>query len=431
MIENKLTLEELSGILRPVLHLKPLDTVLPILEDVLGLKIKTCDDVMCQTKILLTFEGYRLDIRLLRQTALGCASIIIQFKAKQKWWHGIFRDQNTRIVRILQDICRAEIADLDFALYKPFLPTDEGRKEFTFLYDSRAFNDKWQEGYDISPLQITPDSHHKNCFVEFQFNSDAYSRSDNTTVLKHDWLLYACSVSSGIMQGAIDLLYGKHPDKLTEALYSMGKRCYSGKGAPQDYKEAVKWFRLAAEQGHAAAQTALGLAYKDGKGVPQDYEEAVKWFRISAERGYAPAQVNLGFAYYEGSHAPLNYEEAAKWFRLAAEQGVDLSQYMLAKCYLAGQGVEKSSVEAAKWLSLASEQGYTNAHYLLGLLLSMGGKNAPVNAPKAYALLNLAEAAGNKDATKAKEILEKKMTQQQLEEGQRLSREYAEKFIKN
>lgn len=39
--------------------------------------------------------------------------------------------------------------------------------------------------------------------------------------------------------------------------------------------------------------------YKFGEGVPQDYVEAVKWFRMAAEQGYAGAQHNLGVMYKE------------------------------------------------------------------------------------------------------------------------------------
>ena len=38
----------------------------------------------------------------------------------------------------------------------------------------------------------------------------------------------------------------------------------NGEGVPQDYKEAVKWYRLAAEQGDAIAQTNLGIMYEYG-----------------------------------------------------------------------------------------------------------------------------------------------------------------------
>ena len=45
---------------------------------------------------------------------------------------------------------------------------------------------------------------------------------------------------------------------------------YNGKGVPQDYKTAVKWYTLAAEQGNAYAQNNLGTMYYQGEGVPQD-----------------------------------------------------------------------------------------------------------------------------------------------------------------
>ena len=40
-----------------------------------------------------------------------------------------------------------------------------------------------------------------------------------------------------------------------------------------------------AEQGDADAQSGLGVMYATGVGVPQDYTEAVKWLRLAAEKG--------------------------------------------------------------------------------------------------------------------------------------------------
>ncbi|MCP4827986.1 MAG: sel1 repeat family protein, partial [Proteobacteria bacterium] len=45
-------------------------------------------------------------------------------------------------------------------------------------------------------------------------------------------------------------------------------------GVSEDYAEAVKWYRLAADQGYADAQCNLGVMYDNGQGVPQDYAEA-------------------------------------------------------------------------------------------------------------------------------------------------------------
>ena len=67
---------------------------------------------------------------------------------------------------------------------------------------------------------------------------------------------------------------------------------YNGKGVAQDYKEAAKWNRKAAEQGHAIAQYNLGLMYKMGQGVVQDYKSAHMWFNIAAANGYSGAVKN-------------------------------------------------------------------------------------------------------------------------------------------
>ena len=52
-----------------------------------------------------------------------------------------------------------------------------------------------------------------------------------------------------------------------DAQYNLGVMCYDGRGADQDYAEAVKWFRLAAKQGDAEAQKALESINKN-KGIP-------------------------------------------------------------------------------------------------------------------------------------------------------------------
>ena len=44
----------------------------------------------------------------------------------------------------------------------------------------------------------------------------------------------------------------------------------NGTGVPQDDAEAVKWFSLAAEQGHVDAQNNLGVMYDNGEGVSQN-----------------------------------------------------------------------------------------------------------------------------------------------------------------
>ena len=91
-----------------------------------------------------------------------------------------------------------------------------------------------------------------------------------------------------------------------------------GKGVPQDDQEAVKWFRLAAEDGNAPAQYSLGLAYEKGQGVPQDYQEAIKWYRLAATQGDSAAQTHLGVIYSNGKGVRKDFARAHMWFSLAA-----------------------------------------------------------------------------------------------------------------
>jgi hypothetical protein len=58
--------------------------------------------------------------------------------------------------------------------------------------------------------------------------------------------------------------------------------------------------------------------YTEGQGVIQDYSEAFKWYRKAAEKGEARAQGNLGVMYIKGQGVSENYIQAHKWLNLAA-----------------------------------------------------------------------------------------------------------------
>ena len=56
-----------------------------------------------------------------------------------------------------------------------------------------------------------------------------------------------------------------------------------------DYATALREWRPLAEQGDAQAQNNLGWMYRNGQGVTQDDKTAVKWYRLAAEQGFAVA----------------------------------------------------------------------------------------------------------------------------------------------
>ena len=92
----------------------------------------------------------------------------------------------------------------------------------------------------------------------------------------------------------------------------------TGRGAPQDYAQALAWRRRAADQGNAAAEFSLGIMRQQGQGAPQDFAEAARWIRKAAEQGHAGAQLSLGLIYREGRGAPQDYAQAYMWFSLAS-----------------------------------------------------------------------------------------------------------------
>lgn len=70
--------------------------------------------------------------------------------------------------------------------------------------------------------------------------------------------------------------------------------CKRGEGVVQDYEAAVKWYRLAAEQGCASALCNLALKYDKGQGVIQDNVTTNMWFNIAASNSNADAANKIG-----------------------------------------------------------------------------------------------------------------------------------------
>ena len=52
-----------------------------------------------------------------------------------------------------------------------------------------------------------------------------------------------------------------------------------------DFTESLDGFSISAKQGNATPQFFLGFMYDNGKGVPQDYAEAMEWYRKAAIYG--------------------------------------------------------------------------------------------------------------------------------------------------
>jgi len=158
----------------------------------------------------------------------------------------------------------------------------------------------------------------------------------------------------------------------------------------RDYATAIRLWGPLAELGNADAQYNLGIAYEYGHGVTRDPAAAAGWFRKAANHGLAAAQLSLGVLYENGIGVPQDFASAVSWYRMAAEQGNTAAQLNLGVMYENGWGVAQNYVIAHVWFSLAA-------------------------------------AAGDGDAARNRDIGAAKMTQEQIAEAHKLTREWEPK----
>ena len=99
---------------------------------------------------------------------------------------------------------------------------------------------------------------------------------------------------------------------VAEAQFTLGSKFANGKGAAQDYAQAVHWFRRAAEQSHVLAQLNLSVMYAEGQGVPCDKAQSLLWINRAAHLGNAAAQFRLGIIHHRASldRFPVNASES-------------------------------------------------------------------------------------------------------------------------
>lgn len=136
-----------------------------------------------------------------------------------------------------------------------------------------------------------------------------------------------------------------------EEMYQRGNT-FSQKG---NIKKAIRWYRKAAEQGHAEAQVNMVFYSIQGIGVDRDTIQAVEWYQKAAEKGHAEAQYILGDFYYNGVGVTPDTIQAVEWYRKAAEQGHTSAQHMMGIAYENGYGIERSEPTAIEWYRKAAK----------------------------------------------------------------------------
>lgn len=141
-----------------------------------------------------------------------------------------------------------------------------------------------------------------------------------------------------------------------KAMQDKGKAAESASaGDPAD----VAALKVKANSGDAAAQHELGVMYGEGQGdVERNYKEALKWHRMAAENADPDSQHYMGFSCENGIGGETRSDvNAAEWYLKAAEQGHAVSEGIIGNMYANGKGVDQDYQKAYVWLSIAKRNG--------------------------------------------------------------------------
>ena len=216
------------------------------------------------------------------------------------------------------------------------------------------------------------------------------------------------------------------------AQYNLGFMYANGQGVPEDYVEAVKWYRKAADQGDASAQYNLGRMVASGQGVRQDYVEAVKWYRKAADQGDASACFNLGLMYSNGQ-GTAGLRRGGEVVSKGGGSGG------CARPVQSGPNVRIGTKRAAgprrggELVPEGGGSGDASAQFNLGLMYGMGQ-----GVPKDYVLSHMwftltpsrfsaSEQERRDMAGSNRDIAASKMTPAQVAEAEKLAREWKPK----
>ncbi len=164
-------------------------------------------------------------------------------------------------------------------------------------------------------------------------------------------------------------------------------------GTAKNREEAMRWYRLAAEQGQPEAMAALGRLLLQEPG-PEARESAWQWLRQAARLNDRDGQYHLGRLLAQAG-AAQDDAQACQLFLKAAEQGHVGAQVAAATHLLAGRGAARDRKAAADWLARAAATQDPVANYLLGRMREEADETGRTEAQKSY---RTAATAGHREA---------------------------------
>lgn len=151
-------------------------------------------------------------------------------------------------------------------------------------------------------------------------------------------------------------------------LYRM--RAAQGRANRANLNDARAMFLRAARQGDPEAAYQLGELERMAGGA--DGEAAVRWYRQAAEHGHAKAALALALMFKNGDHVARDAAAAVHWLDLAAKAGDAHAMFLLSNAYADGDGVAADPRRARVLLENAADHEYPAAIQQLALVKQTG-----------------------------------------------------------
>ena len=132
----------------------------------------------------------------------------------------------------------------------------------------------------------------------------------------------------------------------------LGRMSLRGEGMEQSFEKALVWFKRGLANGDALCQYELGLMYLHGLWVRKDPVTAADYFKEAANQDFASAQTYLGQLFLDQG----DISTATRYFDLAARHGHIEAYYHLAEISNNGIGRERSCGVATAYYKLVAEK---------------------------------------------------------------------------
>ncbi len=168
---------------------------------------------------------------------------------------------------------------------------------------------------------------------------------------------------------------------------NLGTMFAKGKGAEPNDTQAVKFYKLACDQGSAHGCVGLAAMYDAGSGgLEASADKAFALNRKACDDGNANGCANLGVAYQKGNGVAKDSAKAQKLFKVGCDAGDGNACFNAGLSYQKGFAGPPDMPKAVSFYQLACDGGDVRACSNLGIIYKEGSGGIPKNPAKSMSL---------------------------------------------